>query len=84
MKIALLAGDGIGPEVMDQAVKVVDAVAKKFGHTITYTAGKVGATAIDHTGLPTLMRPIRSVWMLTLYFLAPLAIPSMIMIPKPK
>lgn len=52
MKIALLAGDGIGPEVMAQAVKVVDAVAKKFGHTISYTEGKVGATAIDHTGLP--------------------------------
>ncbi len=32
IKIALLAGDGIGPEVIDQAVKVCDAVARKFNH----------------------------------------------------
>ena len=34
LKIALLAGDGIGPEVIDQAVKVSDAIAKKFDHQI--------------------------------------------------
>ena len=34
MNIALLAGDGIGPEVIDQAVKVCDAVANKFNHKI--------------------------------------------------
>ncbi len=37
LKIALLAGDGIGPEVIEQAVKVSDAVAKKFNHEITWT-----------------------------------------------
>ena len=36
LKIALLAGDGIGPEVIEQAVKVSDAVAKKFNHEISW------------------------------------------------
>jgi 3-isopropylmalate dehydrogenase len=36
LNIALLAGDGIGPEVIDQAVKVSDAIASKFGHDITW------------------------------------------------
>ena len=45
LNIALLAGDGIGPEVIDQAVKVSDAVAKKFGHTITWTPALTGAAA---------------------------------------
>ncbi|MCQ2214773.1 MAG: 3-isopropylmalate dehydrogenase [Bacteroidales bacterium] len=49
-KIALLPGDGIGPEVVDQAVKAVDAVCKKFGHKVTYTKALVGACAIDATG----------------------------------
>lgn len=51
-KIALLPGDGIGPEVVSQAVKVVDAVCLKFGHTATYEKGLVGACAIDATGDP--------------------------------
>lgn len=50
--IALLPGDGIGPEVVAQAVKAVDAVCKKFGHTVSYTKGLVGACAIDATGDP--------------------------------
>lgn len=51
-KIALLAGDGIGPEVIDQAVKVADAVAKKFNHEITWTPALTGAAAIDAVGEP--------------------------------
>ncbi|AXP82492.1 3-isopropylmalate dehydrogenase [Mariniflexile rhizosphaerae] len=50
--IALLAGDGIGPEVIDQAVKVSDAVAKKFGHEITWKPALTGAAAIDAVGEP--------------------------------
>lgn len=50
--IALLAGDGIGPEVIDQAVKVSDAVAKKFGHDITWLPALTGAAAIDAVGEP--------------------------------
>ncbi|WP_200975923.1 3-isopropylmalate dehydrogenase [Echinicola sp. 20G] len=52
MNLALLPGDGIGPEVIDQAVKVVKAVGKKFGHTITFKEAIVGAAAIDATGSP--------------------------------
>ncbi|NNL07886.1 MAG: 3-isopropylmalate dehydrogenase, partial [Croceitalea sp.] len=52
MNIALLAGDGIGPEVIDQAVKVTDAIAKKFGHDIKWTPALTGAAAIDAVGEP--------------------------------
>lgn len=49
-KIAKLPGDGIGPEVVEQAVKVVDAVCARFGHTVEYSFAKVGACAIDEFG----------------------------------
>lgn len=52
MNIALLPGDGIGPEVIAQAVKVVKAVGIKFGHNIHFEEAPVGATAIDLTGNP--------------------------------
>ena len=52
LNIALLAGDGIGPEVIDQAVKVSDAVAGKFGHEITWKPALTGAAAIDAVGEP--------------------------------
>ncbi len=52
LNIALLAGDGIGPEVIDQAVKVSDAVAKKFGHEINWKPALTGAAAIDAVGEP--------------------------------
>ena len=52
LNIALLAGDGIGPEVTEQAVKALDAVANKFNHEFTYTPAPVGAIAIDQTGNP--------------------------------
>ncbi|MGM9774466.1 MAG: 3-isopropylmalate dehydrogenase [Candidatus Egerieousia sp.] len=51
-KIAKLPGDGIGPEVVAQAVKVIDAVCAKFGHTAEYTFGYAGACAIEHCGDP--------------------------------
>jgi len=50
--IALLAGDGIGPEVVDQAVKVCDAVATKYNHEINWTPALTGAAAIDAVGEP--------------------------------
>ena len=52
LNIALLAGDGIGPEVIDQAVKVCDAIAEKYGHSITWKPALTGATAIDEVGEP--------------------------------
>ena len=52
LKIALLPGDGIGPEIVGEAVKVLDAVAKKYGHEFKYEKALVGASAIDATGDP--------------------------------
>ncbi len=52
LNIALLPGDGIGPEIINEATKVLDAVASKYGHTFTYTKALVGAAAIDGTGDP--------------------------------
>ena len=52
IKIALLPGDGIGPEIIAEAVKVLDRVAERFGHRITYTRALVGAAAIDAVGDP--------------------------------
>lgn len=51
-KIAILPGDGIGPEVVREAVKALDAIAKRFGHVFEYKEGLVGAAAIDATGNP--------------------------------
>ncbi|MDR2912757.1 MAG: 3-isopropylmalate dehydrogenase [Alistipes sp.] len=51
-KIALLPGDGIGPEIVNEAVKVLDATAQKHGHRFDYTQALVGAAAIDATGDP--------------------------------
>ena len=52
LKIALLGGDGIGPEVMAQSVKCLKAVAGTFNHQFTYTDGLIGAVAIKATGKP--------------------------------
>ncbi|MEN7550995.1 3-isopropylmalate dehydrogenase [Rapidithrix thailandica] len=51
-KIATLPGDGIGPEIIEQAVKVVNAIGEKFGHQFDYQHAVVGAAAIDATGDP--------------------------------
>ena len=50
LKIAILAGDGIGPEIMKQGVAVLDAIAKKCNHTFEYEEALVGACAIDACG----------------------------------
>lgn len=50
--IALLSGDGVGPEVVAQGKRVLDALAKKYNHTFTYMEGLIGADAIDKTGNP--------------------------------
>ena len=52
LKIATLPGDGIGPEIIEQAKKAVVAVAGKFGHQVIFANGLVGAAAIDVTGDP--------------------------------
>lgn len=52
MKICLLPGDGIGVEIVDAAVEVLDAAAKKFGFAIEYDKQLIGGCAIDATGVP--------------------------------
>jgi 3-isopropylmalate dehydrogenase len=52
LNIAVLPGDGIGPEIVQTALEVTKAIAKKFGHSLTYQFGLVGACAIDKTGNP--------------------------------
>lgn len=51
-KIAVLPGDGIGPEIIEQAIKVLKAIGKKFNHTFEFTEALTGAIAIDKTGDP--------------------------------
>ena len=51
-KITLLKGDGIGPEIVDQAVKVLNKAAEKFGFSVTYDEALLGGCAIDATGVP--------------------------------
>ena len=50
--ITVLPGDGIGPEVISEAVKVMNAVGNRFGHTFNTTYGRVGGNAIDDFGTP--------------------------------
>ena len=45
--IAILAGDGIGPEVMGQALRVLHTIEKKYNHQFTYTEAKIGGAAYD-------------------------------------
>ena len=52
LKIAVLPGDGIGPEIMKQGVAVMKAIAAKFGHEFSYEEAIVGAHAIDAVGDP--------------------------------
>src|SRR6478752_10472661 len=51
-RIAVLPGDGIGPEVIAQAVKTLRAIEKKFGHHFILNEALIGAAAIDATGNP--------------------------------
>ncbi|SHJ42275.1 3-isopropylmalate dehydrogenase [Tangfeifania diversioriginum] len=52
LKIAILPGDGIGPEITEQAMKTVKALAKKFNHELEYEYALTGAIAIDKVGNP--------------------------------
>jgi 3-isopropylmalate dehydrogenase len=52
LKIAVLPGDGIGPEVTDQAIKALNAIALEFDHQFSFKNADVGAIAIDKTGNP--------------------------------
>jgi 3-isopropylmalate dehydrogenase len=51
-KIAVIKGDGIGPEIVDEALKVLDAAGNKFGFVLKYNFCLMGGCAIDQTGVP--------------------------------
>lgn len=51
-RIAVLAGDGVGREIVPEAVKVLKKVAERFGHTFEFTMGDIGGHAIDKVGVP--------------------------------
>ena len=51
-KIAVLAGDGVGREIVPEAVKVLKVVAERYGHTFEFISGDVGGHAIDKVGVP--------------------------------
>ncbi|WP_303836398.1 3-isopropylmalate dehydrogenase [Ruminococcus flavefaciens] len=52
LNIALLKGDGIGPEIVDSAAAVLKKIAAKFGHKFNFTPYLIGGCAIDETGMP--------------------------------
>ena len=51
-RIGLIHGDGIGPEIVDEAKKVLDAVCEKYGHKFEYTNLLLGGASIDVHGVP--------------------------------
>lgn len=51
-RFVLLPGDGIGPEIVAQAQRVLEVIAQKFGHTFSFTSCRIGGIAIDETGDP--------------------------------
>ena len=50
--ITVLKGDGIGPEIVDQAIKVLDVICQKYGHEFNYTEVDIGGCSIDKYGVP--------------------------------
>ena len=50
--ITVLRGDGIGPEIVSEAIKVLDKVCEKYGHTFNYTEVDIGGCSIDKYGVP--------------------------------
>ena len=51
-KIAVVKGDGIGPEIVTEGMKVLDKIGELYGHTFNYTEVLAGGCAIDATGMP--------------------------------
>ena len=52
MKIGVIKGDGIGPEIVDEALKVLDRIAEVYGHSFSYTQLLMGGASIDVNGVP--------------------------------
>ena len=60
-KIGIIKGDGIGPEIVDEAIKVLDAVSANMGFNLTYNEMLLGGAAIDETGVPLPQETIQGV-----------------------
>lgn len=58
--IAVVKGDGIGPEIVSEAMLVLDKVGEKFGHSFNFQEVLAGGCSIDKNGIPLTMRPSRS------------------------
>lgn len=69
-RIALLPGDGIGPEVLESATDVLKSVAERFNHEFEFEYGLIGGAAIDEHNNPLPEKPLPLVKMPTLYCLA--------------
>ena len=52
LKIGVIKGDGIGPEIVNEALKVLDRVGEVYGHTFSYTQLLMGGASIDVNGVP--------------------------------
>ncbi len=52
MKVGVIKGDGIGPEIVDEALKVLDRIAETYGHSFSYIQLLMGGASIDVNGLP--------------------------------
>ena len=59
LKIGVIKGDGIGPEIVTEAMKVLDKVAEVYGHTCEYTQLLMGGASIDVHGIPLTDETIR-------------------------
>ena len=74
--IAVIRGDGIGPEIVGQAIRVLDKIAEKYGHTFTYTEVDMAAAPLTN-GASLCLRPSwTSAWPATVCCSAPWAAPS--------
>ncbi|MCL4439658.1 MAG: isocitrate/isopropylmalate family dehydrogenase, partial [Firmicutes bacterium] len=51
-KVAVLPGDGIGIEIVPEAVKVLKSISRKYGHSFEFVEGLIGGAALDATGVP--------------------------------
>ena len=68
-KIGVISGDGIGPEIVAEAKKVLDKIGTKYGHSFLYEAILMGGCSIDATGVPltdeaiaAAKRPMQCLW----------------------
>ena len=68
--IALLKGDGIGPEIVDSAVRVLEKIGTKYGHEFVFTPYLIGGIAIDTCGEPLPKETVTDVLHPTVCFLA--------------